>query len=79
MFLHPTENGQRSNLYKFILVTNAEDPKKDFYQIKSRTSPVYDYSLGNDEDNIKERHICLPIWYQLENTSVENVTNELKR
>ena len=78
-YLHPTAVGQRSNLYKFIIKTNAENPKEDFSQIKTRTSSVYDYVLGTDPNEVSKRHICLPIWYNLEDTSVIQVISELKR
>ena len=78
-FIHPTGNGQRSNLYKFILLSRAANPEKDFSRIKTRTSSVYDYVLGTDPNEVSKRHICLPIWYNLEDTSVIQVISELKR
>jgi dTDP-4-amino-4,6-dideoxygalactose transaminase len=77
-YIDPTSNNQRSNLYKFILLSNSKNPKKEFSQIKSRTSPVYDYALGRDLCELTERHICLPIWYLLEDKVVEKVICELK-
>ena len=44
-----------------------------------RTSPVYDYSLGADLAEITKRHICLPIWYKLEDEVVKVVLAELVR
>ena len=77
-YINPTSENQRSNLYKFILLSNSKNPKQDFSKIKSRTSAVYDYALGKDPYELTERHICLPIWYLLEGEIVEKVISELK-
>lgn len=77
-FIDPTDKGQRSNLYKFILISNDKDPVLTFSKIKNRTSPVYDYSLGADPAEIVRRHICLPVWYGLESDKVDAVVEELK-
>ena len=78
-FINPSSNGQRANLYKFILISRSLDPIKVFENIKNRTSSVYDYSLGNDFDEIVKRHICLPVWYELENENVNNVIFDLSK
>jgi perosamine synthetase len=78
-YISPTENGQRSNLYKFILLSLSDEPKKEFSQITKRTSPVYDYALGRDLKDLVTRHMCLPIWYLLDDVVVDSVTNELIR
>jgi dTDP-4-amino-4,6-dideoxygalactose transaminase len=74
-YFNPKVSGQRANLYKFILFNNQNF---DFSTIKTRTSPVYDYSLGDDPEEIVSRHICLPIWYKLEDEVVSKVKNELQ-
>ena len=78
-YIDPRLNRQRSNLYKFILLSSSENPKEEFSQITSRTSPVYDYVLGSDVNQVTKRHICLPIWYGLENKKVNKVISELER
>ena len=78
-YIHPTQNDQISNLYKFILKSRSADPKDAFSKIKTRTSPVYDYALGLDPNEVSKRHICLPIWYNLEDASVNQVLSELRR
>ena len=78
-YINPESNGQKSNLYKFILLSRLDNPEREFSIINNRTSPVYDYSLGRDKQGISKRHICLPIWYLLENEVVDNVLTELKR
>ena len=78
-YIHPSGNNQRSNLYKFILLSRATNPDGEFSQIKTRTSPVYDYALGCDPHEVSRRHICLPIWYKLETESIKKVLGELQR
>ena len=72
-------DNQRSNLYKFILIAKTDNPIEEFSQITKRTSPVYDYTLGSDGTSIASKHICLPIWYKLEDEIVSEVIEELKR
>jgi len=78
-YIDPIKNGQRSNFYKFTLISRSISPINEFKQIKMRTSPVYDYSLGADLAEITKRHICLPIWYKLEDEVVKVVLAELVR
>lgn len=74
----PLYKNQRSNLYKYILISNTDDPQSEFKNISKKTSPVYDYSLGEDKTSIATKHICLPIWYKLEQESIDAVIDELK-
>jgi len=76
-YIDPLANGQRSNLYKFILIANTDNPTEEFLKFSHRTSPVYDYALGNDPFNIASKHICLPIWYGLEDEIVDEVIKEI--
>tara|TARA_B100000965_G_scaffold24911_2_gene18726 strand:+ start:2717 stop:3763 length:1047 start_codon:yes stop_codon:yes gene_type:complete len=76
-YIHPTKNGHKSNLYKFTLLAQTEDPEKEFEKITQRTSPVYDYALGDDNQNIARKHICLPIWYKLEEEKIQDVIDEI--
>jgi perosamine synthetase len=78
-YIDPRYGSQRSNLYKFILLSNAEQPEKEFSQITTRTSPVYDYMLGSDDQGVVKRHICLPIWYLLEDEVIDGVILELNK
>ena len=34
-------------------------------------------ALGNDPENIASKHICLPIWYGLEDEIVKKVCDEM--
>lgn len=74
-FIDPTAGKQRSNLYKFILL--SDQPEKDFVNIQAKTSPVYSYALGDDKESICSRHLCLPIWYDLDATVVDQVIEEI--
>jgi len=78
-YIHPLAKEQRSNLYKYILLSSADQPEDEFAQIKTRTSPVYDYALGRDNLGLRNRHICLPIWYMLDQDIVHQVLSELQR
>ena len=78
-YINPASGNQRSNLYKFILLSNSDKPEEEFSQITKRTSPVYDYALGSDHQELVRRHICLPIWYLLEDEIVDSVVSELQR
>ena len=40
------------------------------------TSPVYDYHIGSP-NNVHDKHICLPIWYGLEENVINEVIEEL--
>ena len=78
-FINPLSGNQRSNLYKFILLSYLDNPLEEFSQITRRTSPVYDYALGKDDKEISRRHICLPIWYLLDDDIVDATVSELQR
>jgi dTDP-4-amino-4,6-dideoxygalactose transaminase len=75
-FVDPYQNGQRGNHYKFSIIAKV-DSRNEFILIKNRTSPVYDYTLGDDPYNIKTRHICLPIWYELEESIVKETVQQV--
>lgn len=74
--INPHEAGQRGNHYKFTLIAK-NDAEQEFRSITNRTSPVYNYRLGEDPMSIASRHICLPIWYDLESCVVEETVNQL--
>jgi perosamine synthetase len=78
-YINPISENQRSNLYKFIILSNSKNPEQEFSVIKTRTSSVYNYALGNDPHELSRRHICIPIWYLLENEIVEKIISELNR
>lgn len=75
-FVDPYQNCQRGNHYKFTLIANA-NADQEFGTIKNKTSPVYSYALGEDPMSINTRHICLPIWYALEQEVVDQTIEQL--
>ena len=75
-FIDSNANGQRGNHYKFTLL--AKTSNLEFEKIKSRTSPIYDYSIGNDSESITNKHICLPIWFGLEEELIQKTLFELE-
>ncbi|MGE5466092.1 MAG: DegT/DnrJ/EryC1/StrS family aminotransferase [Ignavibacteria bacterium] len=68
-YVDPYAGGQRGNHYKFTLLADR-NAATEFAAIRNRTSPVYDYALGADPQDIAKRHICLPIWYGLEESVI---------
>ena len=76
-YINPFTNGQRSNLYKFILIDKDNYPQK-FSSITNRTSAIYDYCLGEDPENICSSHLCLPIWYKLEQSIVDITIGQIE-
>ena len=46
-------------------------------KIKTTTSKVYEYSLGNSKE-IPGKHLCLPIWFDLEENISDKVIKEIK-
>jgi dTDP-4-amino-4,6-dideoxygalactose transaminase len=75
-FVDPYHNGQRGNHYKFTLIAE-KDVEQEFGAIKNKTSPVYSYALGADPMSITTRHICLPIWYALEDEVVNQTIEQM--
>jgi hypothetical protein len=57
----------------------SDQPTAEFSQVTNRTSPVYDYALGRDVQELSKRHICLPIWYLLEDEIVSLTVADLQR
>tara|TARA_B100001063_G_scaffold224569_1_gene232695 strand:- start:451 stop:1494 length:1044 start_codon:yes stop_codon:yes gene_type:complete len=66
------------NYYKFTIISTDKPVTEKFPKIKTTTSKVYDYALGNNKD-IPSKHICLPIWYDLDSSIIEKVLTELDR
>lgn len=64
------------NYYKFIVYNKTKPINEYLSTLKTKTSGVYDYSLGNSKF-ITTHHACLPIWYGQENEVTEKVIREL--
>ena len=65
------------NYYKFIVFSERGDVSVDLPNLKTTTSKVYDYCLGNTKV-ITTNHACLPIWYGQSPDVTEKVIKELK-
>ncbi|MDA9985684.1 DegT/DnrJ/EryC1/StrS family aminotransferase [Alphaproteobacteria bacterium] len=75
-YVDPYHNGQRGNHYKFTLIAKV-NADEEFGLVTNRTSPVYGYALGDDPESIIERHICLPIWYALEDEVIDKTVRQV--
>ena len=61
-FITQMTYSSRGNYYKFVVLSH-EQPVGDYLSaLKTKTSAVYDYVLGNSR-HIADQHVCLPIWY----------------
>ena len=77
-FIRQNQNSNIGNYYKFTIISPKEDASKIYPNIKTTTSKVYEYALGRSIE-IPKRHLCLPIWYDLDKAIVDNILLELKR
>ena len=77
-FISQNENENIGNYYKFTIISPEDEVVKKYPKIKTTTSKVYDYALGNNKD-IPSKHLCLPIWYGLDRSIINNVLKELER
>lgn len=68
--------GQKGNYYKYLLLSDG-NIHEDLPQLKTTTSKVYDYCLG-ESTAIINCHACLPIWYDLPDETVDQVILELR-
>ena len=78
-FIDPKIDQQVSNLYKFILLAKSDEELEQLEKLTTKTSPVYDYSLGQDSQEIALRHFCLPIWYKQDASVTSKVIEELEK
>ena len=76
-FISQDQNLNKGNYYKFTIISPEISISEKYPKIKTTTSKVYDYALGRNKD-IPSKHLCLPIWYGLDDFIVENVMKELK-
>jgi perosamine synthetase len=76
-FISQNESGQAGNYYKFTVYNESKKVSLFLPHLKTKTSPVYDYSIGI-ANPLAEYHACLPIWYGQENSITEKVISELK-
>ena len=70
-------NLMSGNYYKFTVISPDKIISDFLPKIKTTTSKVYDYSLGKSKD-IPLKHLCLPIWFKLEENISDKVIEEIK-
>ena len=71
-------DSRNGNYYKFTIYDDVDDINKKYFNIKTKTSPVYDYSIGV-ENKLAKKHLCLPIWYGQEESITNKVIDEIKK
>ena len=76
-YINQNDNHINGNYYKFTIISPEKNISDLFPKIKTTTSKVYDYALGNSKE-IPKKHLCLPIWYELEDAISDQVVKELK-
>ncbi len=75
-FIAQDQSGQNGNYYKFTVYNKSTPISQYLSELKTKTSPVYDYSIGVN-NSLAEFHACLPIWYGQEIEVTEKVVEEL--
>ena len=70
--------GHLGNYYKFIVLSSGGDISGDLPKLRTTTSRVYDYCLGNTRA-ITTNHACLPIWYNQSRVVTDRVVEELRQ
>ena len=76
-YISQNENSNIGNYYKFTIISSKTNVSYFLPKIKTTTSKVYDYSLGNSKE-IPTKHLCLPIWFELEENISDKVIKEIK-
>ncbi len=76
-YISQNENSNIGNYYKFTIISSSKNVSDLLPKIKTTTSKVYDYSLGYSKE-IPTKHLCLPIWFELEENISDKVIKEIK-
>ena len=76
-YISQNEKLNIGNYYKFTIISSNKNISDFLPKIKTTTSKVYDYSLGNSKE-IPKKHLCLPIWFGLEENISDGVIKEIK-
>jgi len=69
-------NGHEGNYYKFVVFSRNVHISESLPNLKTTTSPVYDYSIGTPNP-LAQHHACLPIWFKQDETIYKKVISEL--
>tara|TARA_Y100001970_G_scaffold293290_1_gene439092 strand:- start:1740 stop:2795 length:1056 start_codon:yes stop_codon:yes gene_type:complete len=76
-YISQQQNSISGNYYKFTIISKDKNISELLPQVKTTTSKVYDYALGNSKQ-IPSKHLCLPIWFDLEESVSDRVVKELQ-
>jgi len=76
-YINQNDSLSLGNYYKFTIISPDKNILDFLPKIKTVTSKVYDYALGNSKD-IPLKHLCLPIWFELEDEISDKTINEIK-
>jgi len=77
-YISQSEKGQKGNYYKFIIYHPIRPINEIWLNLQTRTSSVYDYTIGVP-NTVADYHVCLPIWYYQEEEMTNRVIKELQR
>lgn len=75
-YINQITNFYKGNYYKFIIYNEKQIMSEFLPNLKTKTSAVYDYALG-DSILITDHHYCLPIWYGQEEEFTNKAIDEL--
>jgi len=75
-YINQNENFNLGNYYKFTIISPEKNILDYIPKIKTTTSKVYDYALGRSKE-IPTKHLCLPIWFDLEENISDKVVKEI--
>ena len=76
-YIDQSASSNQGNYYKFTIISPDKAISDLLPKLKTTTSKVYDYSLGNSKE-IPLKHLCLPIWYRLEDKISDKAVKEIK-
>ena len=76
-YIDQSASTNQGNYYKFTIISPDKAISDLLPKLKTTTSKVYDYSLGNSKE-IPLKHLCLPIWYRLEDKISDKAVQEIK-
>ena len=76
-FINQNKKSNIGNYYKFTIISPEKNISDLLPKLKTTTSKVYEYFLGNSK-KIPDRHLCLPIWFGLEENISDKVIKEIK-
>ena len=76
-YIDQSATSNQGNYYKFTIISPDKEISKLLPKLKTTTSKVYDYALGKSKE-IPLKHICLPIWYRLEDSISDKAIKEIK-